>query len=58
LFTVISLILIIILDQSVSVRDIAANIVEISEIRGVAEDDVIRNSLDGFLWRANGVEGL
>jgi hypothetical protein len=56
LLTVIFFVLIVILDESSSVRDIARDVLEVSVVERVGEDDVVRNTLDGFLGRAGGVK--
>jgi hypothetical protein len=58
LFTIVIFIIIVILDQGGSVWDIAANVLEVSIIQGVCEDNVVGDTLDGFLGGSNSVEDV
>jgi hypothetical protein len=58
LLAIVALIVIVILNQTISIWHIAANVIEVSVVKRVSKDDVVGNSLDSFLWLANIIESL
>jgi len=58
LLHIVLFILFVTLDQVVSVWNIAWDILEISEVGWVSQDDVIGNTLDSLLWWLNNIQNV
>jgi hypothetical protein len=58
LLAIIVIVIIIVLDKLISTWDVTTNVLEISRVQGICQDEVVGHALDGFFRSSNCIQSL